>query len=188
MRFWSGRHNWRNFPDTRNDSGDALSITFSFLPDGGAPSSFSASFGGTTLASLTNLSASGYIDYSIGAIAAGVSTVLAFNFRRSRLYDSRRGRRRNTAPGCTPAFRHRSWRAWVDRASLLFCAAPQGDYLQAIAVAFTVFFTVPFALGISPLSASSHMPSGGSGLPEAILRAVQRTALRREVLDWGNNE
>ncbi len=61
--------------------GTLYTITFSFLPDGGAPSSFSASFGGTTLASLTNLSASGYIDYSIGAIAAGVSTVLAFNFR-----------------------------------------------------------------------------------------------------------
>lgn len=62
-------------------AGATYNVTFSFLPDGGNPSNFSASFDGVTLVSLTNPAAGPYIDYSFGAIATGTSTVLAFNFR-----------------------------------------------------------------------------------------------------------
>ena len=61
--------------------GASYIVNFSFEPDGGQPSSFSATFGGVTLVSLTNPATSSFIDYSFDVTASGASTVLAFNFR-----------------------------------------------------------------------------------------------------------
>ena len=60
--------------------GASYIVDFWFQPDGGTPSSFSASFGGTTL-SLTNPPASPFTEYSFGATATAASTTLAFDFR-----------------------------------------------------------------------------------------------------------
>ena len=54
---------------------------FAFLPDGGNPSSFSASFGGTSLVNLVNPPSSAYQFFSFGLIATGPSTTLQFSFR-----------------------------------------------------------------------------------------------------------
>jgi PEP-CTERM putative exosortase interaction domain len=56
-------------------------INFDFQSDGGTPSFFSATFGGTTLLSLTSPAASAYNIYNFVATATTASTVLAFNFR-----------------------------------------------------------------------------------------------------------
>ncbi len=57
-------------------------IDFSFLPDGGVPSSFSASFGGVTLVSLTNPPGSStFENFAFTEIASGPSTTLQFDFR-----------------------------------------------------------------------------------------------------------
>ena len=61
--------------------GASYIVDFWFLPDGGNPSSFSASFGGTTLVSLTNPAAGPYTEFSFGVTATGANTILAFNFR-----------------------------------------------------------------------------------------------------------
>ena len=61
--------------------GTTYRIDFFFLPDGGNPSSFSATFGGTTLISLTNPPAGPYQEFSFDVIATLSSTALAFNFR-----------------------------------------------------------------------------------------------------------
>lgn len=63
-------------------SGNPYTVYFSLLTDGGTPSSFLASFGGNTLLSLTNPSASGgFTDYSFLVLATGPSSVLSFSFR-----------------------------------------------------------------------------------------------------------
>jgi hypothetical protein len=57
-------------------------IDFSFQPDGGTTSHFSALFGGTTLIDLTNPPASAFHAYSFQALSSGgATTTLAFNFR-----------------------------------------------------------------------------------------------------------
>jgi len=56
-------------------------ITFALEPDGGTPSFFSASFGGTNLISLTNPAPGPYRAYSFAAQATAASQTLAFNFR-----------------------------------------------------------------------------------------------------------
>ena len=57
-------------------------VNFAFLPDGGAPSSFSAQFGATTLLSLTNPpSSAAYQFFSFGVTATSANTTLTFNFR-----------------------------------------------------------------------------------------------------------
>lgn len=61
--------------------GAPVLISFAFLPDGGNPSSFSASFGGVSLVSLTNPAASAYQLFSFGTRATSTSEMLAFSFR-----------------------------------------------------------------------------------------------------------
>ena len=62
--------------------GTQYRIDFFFLPDGGNPSSFSATFGGATLTSLTNPAASAsFIELTFFATATAANTVLGFNFR-----------------------------------------------------------------------------------------------------------
>jgi PEP-CTERM motif len=62
-------------------TGALYQISFAFEPDGGVPSSFSASFGGTSLLSLTNPPASAYQLLTFNVHATGVSETLAFNFQ-----------------------------------------------------------------------------------------------------------
>ena len=62
-------------------AGLVYAISFYFQPEGGSPTSFSASFGGTTLTSLTNPASSPYQLLSFGAVASSASTTLSFNFR-----------------------------------------------------------------------------------------------------------
>ena len=62
--------------------GGHYAVYFAFLPDGGNPSSFSASFGAQSLVNLSNPPASAtYQLYGFHHIAAATSEVLAFNFR-----------------------------------------------------------------------------------------------------------
>jgi hypothetical protein len=61
--------------------GALYQITFALDPDGGTPSFFSASFGGTNLISLTDLAPGPYRVYSFAAQATAASQTLAFNFR-----------------------------------------------------------------------------------------------------------
>jgi len=61
--------------------GAPVLISFAFLPDGGNPSSFSASFGGVSLVSLTNPAAGPYQSFSFGTRATATSETLAFSFR-----------------------------------------------------------------------------------------------------------
>jgi len=56
-------------------------VDFWFQPDGGVPSFFSASFGGTTLFSVTNPAASAYTFHSVLTTAASSNPVLSFSFR-----------------------------------------------------------------------------------------------------------
>jgi len=61
--------------------GQPYAISFAFEPDGGIPSSFSASFGGVTLLNLTNPPfSSSYLVRTFLTRATGVSEVLAFTF------------------------------------------------------------------------------------------------------------
>jgi len=63
-------------------TGDFYNLSFAFLPDGGNPSSFAASFGGNTLVSLTNPPGSANFQvFSFNVRAAGTSAALAFDFR-----------------------------------------------------------------------------------------------------------
>ena len=61
--------------------GQPVLISFAFLPDGGNPSSFSASFGGVSLLSLLNPPASPYQLRSFSTLATTTSATLAFSFR-----------------------------------------------------------------------------------------------------------
>lgn len=62
--------------------GTRFTLTFEFLPDGGTPGSFSAAFGGVTLASLTNpLASAAYQRFSFSGTTTSLSPVLAFSFR-----------------------------------------------------------------------------------------------------------
>ena len=62
--------------------GTQYRIDLFLLPDGGTPSAFSVTFGGTTLTSLTNLAASSsFIEFTFLAIATSANTVLGLNFR-----------------------------------------------------------------------------------------------------------
>ena len=56
-------------------------IEFDFDPDGGTPSSFSATFGGTTLISVNNPPNTPYQVLGFTATATGATTALTFNFR-----------------------------------------------------------------------------------------------------------
>jgi len=61
--------------------GSRYQVSFAFLPDGGNPSNFSASFGADSLLSLTNPPAVGYTPYSFSGVIGSTSQTLAFNFR-----------------------------------------------------------------------------------------------------------
>jgi hypothetical protein len=62
--------------------GSQYIISFAFRPDGGSPSSFSATWDGQTLVSLVNPPASAaYTTYTFVEPATGASTALSFNFR-----------------------------------------------------------------------------------------------------------
>lgn len=67
-------------------SGQPYSISFWLLNNGGTPSSFTASFGSTTLLSLTNPAAFGYTLYSFDAIASSSSTQLQFSAQNDPAY------------------------------------------------------------------------------------------------------
>lgn len=67
-------------------SGQPYTISFWLLNNGGAPSSFTASFGSTTLLSLTNPPAFGFTLYSFDAIASSSSTQLQFSARNDPAY------------------------------------------------------------------------------------------------------
>lgn len=62
-------------------AGRTYTIRFDFQPDGGTPSDFSASFGGTQLMSVTNPPASPYQVLAFNALATSANTVLSFHFR-----------------------------------------------------------------------------------------------------------
>ena len=63
-------------------AGTQYRIDLFLLPDGGTPSAFSVTFGGTTLTSLTNLAASSsFIQFTFLATATSANTVLGLNFR-----------------------------------------------------------------------------------------------------------
>jgi PEP-CTERM motif len=62
-------------------AGVRYEIAFDFDPDGGTPSSFSATFGGTTLTSLNNPPDTPYQVLRFQATATGATTALSFNFR-----------------------------------------------------------------------------------------------------------
>lgn len=63
-------------------AGNSYTVAFSLLADGGAPSNFSAFFGGNILLLLNNLPASAtYTNYSFDVLAAGPSTNLSFTFQ-----------------------------------------------------------------------------------------------------------
>jgi PEP-CTERM motif len=61
--------------------GTTYAISFAFRPDGGNPSSFSASFAGNPLIALNNPPASAFQLFTFSAVAAGASSSLAFSFR-----------------------------------------------------------------------------------------------------------
>jgi len=62
--------------------GNHYFLTFAFLPDGGNPSSFSASIGGVSLVSLTNPAASAtFRNFGFAFTATAATEALAFNFR-----------------------------------------------------------------------------------------------------------
>lgn len=68
--------------DLNTQANTLYEIDFSFLPDGRIPSSFSASFGGAPLISLTDPPASGFQTLSFEALSSGsATTTLAFDFR-----------------------------------------------------------------------------------------------------------
>jgi hypothetical protein len=62
-------------------AGGRYAVYFSFDPDGGNPSSFSAIFGGQTLLNLTNPADSPFSRYGFFHTAAATSEVLSFSFR-----------------------------------------------------------------------------------------------------------
>ena len=62
-------------------AGQSYDISFWLKTDGGTPSSFSASFDGAVLTTLTNPSASPYTLYTYLAVATTNSTLLSFTFR-----------------------------------------------------------------------------------------------------------
>ncbi|NUZ06031.1 PEP-CTERM sorting domain-containing protein [Piscinibacter koreensis] len=55
-------------------------LSFAFKPDGGIPSSFTASFGGQTLLSLLNAAPDGYTLYRFGGLTNAASMTLSFDF------------------------------------------------------------------------------------------------------------
>jgi hypothetical protein len=61
--------------------GRFYTVTFDFQPDGGIPSDFSASWGGTTFYTTTNPAASGFQAFTFLERATSPTTTLAFNFR-----------------------------------------------------------------------------------------------------------
>lgn len=61
--------------------GRFYTISFAFEPDGGTPSDFSATFGGSTLVSLTNPPASAYQLFTFSRLATASTEALQFNFR-----------------------------------------------------------------------------------------------------------
>jgi hypothetical protein len=61
--------------------GQLYLLTFSFLPDGGSPSSFSVTLGGVTLFSQANPPFSPYRNFSFAVLATAASEPLVFNFR-----------------------------------------------------------------------------------------------------------
>jgi len=61
--------------------GEFYTVSFAFQPDGGNPSSFSASIDGQTLANLTNPPASGYQVFTAVHRAIATSEAISFNFR-----------------------------------------------------------------------------------------------------------
>jgi hypothetical protein len=62
-------------------AGNKYVITFSLSADGGTPSDFSATFGGSTLVSLTNPAASAFHTLTYVVTATSGTTLLGFNFR-----------------------------------------------------------------------------------------------------------
>jgi hypothetical protein len=56
-------------------------LSFAFEPDGGNPSSFTASFGGQSLLSLTNPAGGPYTVFHFGGVSTAANQTLAFSFR-----------------------------------------------------------------------------------------------------------
>jgi hypothetical protein len=63
--------------------GASYTIDFFLAQAGGAPNSFSVSWGGSTIFSLTNQSSFGYTEYTFTENASTASTALLFNFTTS---------------------------------------------------------------------------------------------------------
>ncbi len=63
--------------------GASYTIDFFLAQAGGAPNSFSVSWGGSTIFSLTNQSSFGYTEYTFTETASTASTALLFNFTTS---------------------------------------------------------------------------------------------------------
>jgi hypothetical protein len=61
--------------------GRYYNIDFDFQPDGGAPSSFSAMFGGDTLVSLTDPAGGPFQHFHFNTLATGAGTTIQFDFR-----------------------------------------------------------------------------------------------------------
>ncbi|TMH34850.1 MAG: PEP-CTERM sorting domain-containing protein [Betaproteobacteria bacterium] len=61
--------------------GNHYLLTFAWRPDGGTPSSFSASIGGATVVNVSNPPASGFQTVSFGIVATAANESLTFLFR-----------------------------------------------------------------------------------------------------------
>jgi hypothetical protein len=61
-------------------AGQLWDLSFAFQADGASPSSFTALFGGQTLASLSNPAAGGYTLYHFNGVSTAANMTLAFNF------------------------------------------------------------------------------------------------------------
>jgi hypothetical protein len=60
--------------------GKMWSLSFAFMPDGGMPSSFTVSFGGKTLLSITDPVASDYMVYQFSGFTTAENMTLSFDF------------------------------------------------------------------------------------------------------------
>jgi hypothetical protein len=66
--------------------GDTYAVEFWLSNDGGNPNDFSASFGATTLLSLTDAPGFGFSSYTFNVVAASTSSTLLFSFRQDPRY------------------------------------------------------------------------------------------------------
>jgi hypothetical protein len=68
-------------------AGHTYQFSFWEASDGGSPNDFSAKFGSTTVFSVTNESAHGYVQHTFNVTATGTSTVIQFAARNDPAYD-----------------------------------------------------------------------------------------------------